>query len=334
MKPFPYTNQMAFWHDLQRLADAENWDLLLSCLREAPPAFTLRGGHNAVFCAFYRAAQVGRLDVLEEMRLRGFTLSEERAAETLKHLAVHHSKIAQPAIGLMTKSWGASPEEALNALAATGDVAGMRRMKEEGLDVLNGQCSFFLAFFSARRDMMEYLYEEGANLYHPSVLQGLYGRKDEPGTEGRALHAALVEKDRARAFSFIESSLSATNQVPDVRKCCAGPWGEQTTLLHLYALAGEFRRVVGFPLQVADLLREDGRGRSVLGILAGRGEALCAFDARLWMNAPQEALALHAALEGIRAVGAVDAKAVLADLTRQRLRSCQNKQRFTLKTGF
>lgn len=308
-------NSMAYWHQLRALARAGGWDQMKETLSDN--AHFGLGFHDTLAAAHYCAAEAGKADILDAMYAQGFTQTLEGAAETLENLAAHAMPRALPAIAYLVNQRYVAPEKMLNALAVRGDVETLKMLDGAGVNIFASSSVFFLAFFSAQAETMEFLFEKGAALYHPTNIKGLYGRKNEPGEEGLAAFRNLVDADQKAAKAALDACNGAPRTLADCRCLCRDEQGRFTTLLHLVARAGAFSRAVALslaedavenpaPLQARDLLKRDVQGQTVLSILAARRELPLVLDAALWQRRPEEAALVADALRDLDAKEALD----------------------------
>lgn len=306
-------NAMAYWYHLRALARAGNWDGMRKALADNA-AFGL-GGHDTLDSAFVFAAREGQVDILDAMYKQGFVQLPEDAEESLETLGRHSMPQAVPAIAYLVNDRHVSPEKMLNALAVKGDAKGLEALEAAGVNIFASSSVFFLAFFCAKGEAMEFLFEKGAALYHPTNIKGLYKRKSEPGEAGLAAFAKLVASDQAAGETALQSLGQQPRTLAECREPCLDERGRKTTVMHLQARAGFFSRTVAMglaedavpspnPLEASDLFKKDAQGQTVLSILAARRELPLVLDPALWRRRQEEAMKV---IDGLRDLDASEA---------------------------
>ncbi|MEZ0226510.1 MAG: hypothetical protein ACAH83_18280 [Alphaproteobacteria bacterium] len=340
-----YDDAWDFIFSLERLSKLKEWDEMRKDLANFKGDIPY---HDFSEKAFHHAAQAGQADILEKMYAKKFRLSPDDAETLIENLASFHLPQAEPAIGFLLEN-GCKGDRAVHGIAGTGTPAMMAILKEKGCDIQMGGDAFPLTLATGNTGMMKYLYEQGADIYTPSVVCGLYGgieafqsrNRDHvvsAAPDARKFHESLCDLDARRWAAFYATAAGNAPSLDDFRGLSDGAADRSMTLLQLAARAGCIESVVEVaaratanPLTAEDVLCKSDSGASVLSILAARGEAHKIFDARLWWRNPEEAKKLHDGLKALGADAAIDPSAFAADLQQCRLKELAKTTRVSLK---
>lgn len=309
------------WHLAQRaeaLAKSAAWDDLRQLLTEN--ADCRLGNSHFMENAFNFAAKAGQSDLVALIVSRGFTVPDHGGAWLLQSLAIY-GQAADPGIKevitFLVREKHADPESAIRALAARSERTEMMEVfRQAGADIQDGASSFFLALYEKRPQMMAYLYDHGADLYHPEVVAAQYGRRNQVRDEALEAYRGLLEKDRMKAAALYAETGPAMD---------SGSFKEPAMLL-LAARAGKFFDVLAAlqeraqPLTAQDIVHGENGAPPVLAVLAARGELEALFDPAHWQGRGDVVRELHAALGGYRAEQAISLDSYAAAAARRQLR--------------
>ncbi len=318
-----------YWFSLKTDARASRWETLRQRLAYEPdhplPA------HPFVTEVFHAAASAGETDIVQTLFERGFSQDPETLAETTKRLVMHHASTAGSIIRLlMAAPQSADPTDAIYAAAAAGRIDALETLADAGADVRAGNGAFFLALYKGHPAAMHYLYEKGADIYHPAMLAAQYGRKGELPAE-KASIALSVYRDLVDINNQPQADLYAAagtaRNVAALREKISDEDGNIYTRLQLAVRAGKWDDVKNAAMQdktatlrASDFLDEDGKGLSAFQLMAARGQLAAVFDASIWYRAPRELLQLDEKLQDFRAAGTVNLAALTAEMQRMELR--------------
>lgn len=318
-----------YWFSLKTDARARSWETLRHRLAYAPdhplPA------HPFVTEVFHAAANAGETDIVQTLFERGFSQDAETLAETAKRLAMYHAATSAGVLRLLLASpQSADPTDAIYAAAAAGRIDALQILSDAGADVRAGNSAFFLALYKGHPAAMHYLYEKGADLYHPASIAAQYGRKHELPAEKSSLalsvYRDLVEIDN-QPQADLYAAAGAPRDVAELREKISAADGKIYTRLQLAARAGKWQDIKNAAaqdkndtLRAQDLLAEDGKGLSALQVMAARGDLTDVFDASIWYRAPREAAQLENSLLDLRAAGTINMSALTAEMQRMELR--------------
>lgn len=329
-------NAFDFWFKLSAAARRDAWDDVREIL-DVNQGFDVLPGHQNIQ-TFYAAANACKLDVLETMFQRKFTFAKDNEDDAQTHLlqriCAKPADESVPVLSFLIARDCIDPTNALYKIASSNDVAAMQNMKAAGCDILTEHGSFFLAFFAGQKDMMHYLYDEGACLYQGSVLQGIYHRQTEVHKGGLEALSELLDKDAEKYEKIYTNNAALIGDLESFRR----PIDGHGTLMHVAAKAGYFCHIAEAALDqkpvnllVDDLLRPDEKGITVLAIMAARSDLKSLFDAKLWQTRPDDLLHLVGSLHAMRAENAVDIPALISDIKALRLRQSAQNGRFRLQ---
>jgi hypothetical protein len=325
-------NAWHYWHGLRAKARLDQWDEVETLLAEN--AGIRLPYQDFVADVFHRAANQGRLTIVQTLFKRGFSLPEEEGAETIKRLAVFFPDKALPVAAFLCAH--ADEKDALYAVAARGNPSTMQAFQKAGCDVLTEGSSFFLAFYAGNADMLRYLGGQGANIYASSVIAGRYGRSGEmdaqKAPEALLAYKWLLEEDLLSYRTYYAYIAPHQPDIAALRGVPPAVAEEGQTLLALAVRGGFMEDILAAAqkkdapaLRAEDFLRQDKKGLCPLAVLAARGELDKVFDVRLWQKSPAEAARLQAALKDFRAEAAVDMAKFNADLRLHHLQSQAKK---------
>jgi hypothetical protein len=340
-----YDDTWDFIFGLERLSRLSEWGAMRSDLANFKGDIPF---HDFSEKAFRRAAEAGQADILEKMYARNFRLSGDDAERLLEDLAGAHLPAADAAIAFLLKN-GCKGDRAVRGVAACGSAETMDALNIKGCDILLGGEAFVLALQSGNTDMMRYLYEQGADIYTPGAVRGLYGGieafqsgnraqvvSDAP--HARKFHEELCNRDAGRWEPIYAAAAGTAPSLDDFRTMPNGVAGKGMTLMLVAAQAGCIESVIEVAahetrnlLTAEDILRKSDSGASVLSVLAARGEAHKIFDARLWWRNPEDAKRLYEGLKALGADAAIDQEAFASDLQRYRLRTLAKQAKPALR---
>lgn len=329
-----YGNTYEFWHDIGRMSRQTDWIGIRRAFQENPACETTP--HMFTDEVFDRAASGGQVDILQEMMKRRYKLYKDedvdRGSELVARLAQYHADTAMPAIAFLVRGGHADPDSALCKIAAVGNVGLMRKMEDAGCNPLNGNSSFFLSFFNGHADMMEYLYDRGANLYHSGIVAGIYKRRGELSDQSLAGYQQVLDKETQKYTALYEKQVLYTDTLEGYRRVAQ----DGQTVMQIAARAGYFSHVVEVAvknpaLTLDDLFAKSPDGTSVMSVLAARQELSLVFDPRLWAKDPSGLQEAFKKLDDIHAGGAFDITPVMSEITRLRLQEQKPRKKFVLK---
>lgn len=330
-----------YWFSLKTDARARSWETLRHRLAYEPdhqlPA------HPFVTEVFHAAANAGVADIVQTLFERGFSQDQESLADTTKRLAMYHAATAGDVVKfLVAPPQSADPTDAIYASAAAGRIDSLQMLADAGVDVRAGFSALFLAFYKGHPAAMHFLYEQGAELYHPSMLAAQYGRHKELPQEKAAIairvYHDLVDIDNQPQADLYAAAGRARN-IADLRENISDQDGKIYTRLQLSIRAGKWDDVKNAAaqdktdtLRAADFLIEDGKGQPALYMLAARGKLQDVFDAAIWYRAPREVDQLKEKLTDIRAPDVLNASALTAAMQRLELQDIvPSPENFRLK---
>lgn len=327
--PKPSDVLWQYWFALKSDARTAKWETLRHRLGQETdhplPA------HPFVTEVFHSAANAGQTDIIETLFDRGFKLDAETLAETVKRLALHYTATAEGVLRVLISGAPAAPaDDAAIAAAAKGRLDALAVLDAAGADVRAGNGGFFVALYSGQPAAMNYLYEKGAELYHPAIIAAQYGRRSELPAEKASIalgvYRELVAQDNETAVTLYKDAGGAPVNTQALREKVADENGYLFTRLQLAVRSGhwgDIRRAAladdTQTLRADDFLTPDGKGLRAFDVLAAQGNMAALFDSALWYRAPQEAVKLHNALDDFRAVASVDFTALIADMHRREL---------------
>jgi hypothetical protein len=340
-----YDDDWDFIFGLERLSKLKEWSEMRSDLanfkRDIPY-------HDFSEKAFRRAAEAGQADILEMMYARNFRLPDDEAERFVTDLAAAYLPAADAAIAFLLKN-GCNGASAVRGVAAWGTPETMDTLKKKGCDVqLEGE-AFPAALETGNTAMLRYLYEQGADIYTPAAVQGLYGGIEAFQSKNsghivnvapvaRKYHESLCDLDAQRWEAFYAASAGSAPSLDDFRAVPDGLADKGMTLMHIAARAGCIESVIetaaretAAALTAEDILRKSDSGASVLSVLAARGEAHKIFDARLWWRNPEDAKKLHDGLKILGAEAAIDLETFAAEMQRHRLKTRAKTAHVSLK---
>jgi len=329
------------WFDIRGAARAKNWDKLQEILdRNADIRLT---SHPFLTEAFHGLANAGRTALIKAMFDRGFKTDDEILADTVNRLARYYHPQSAEVMAYLVAAQGADTADAVYYAASHGKLAVLQTIDAAGGDVRAGNSAFFLALYGGHPAAMHYLYEKGADIYHPNMIAAGYGRHNEiPESQRRIAletYRDLVALDnKAWAQCYIESG-GAAEDMEAFRNVPNALGRTPMNRLQLAVRADRFEDVAAaadkppaFAMRARDLLVEDFKGVSPLMVMAARGKLGDVFDPKIWSGRPEEVAELHEALKKMRAEKTIDLEAFSAEMDRYRLKQVRkNAPRLTLK---
>lgn len=330
-----------YWFDLKAKARTGNWDGVLKQLADTPDVQIT--AHPFVTEVFHTAATQGKTDVIAALFTRGLRLDAETLAETVTRLAKSNPEKTSGVLAHLIRVQHADANDAVCHVASKGRLDAMRVLEGAGANVLAGSSAFFLALYGGHPAMMSYLYEKGANLYHPNMIAAHYGRAGELPESNRRIaqqvHRDLVDMDNESWAECYRESGGKADSMESFRYVPNALGRAPVSRLQLAVRADCFADVAAValaekenPLTAADFLQTDHKGVCPLDILAVRGQLAQVFDVRLWHDRPAEAETLRHALKTYRAEKVIDPHTFSAAVTHFRLRQARPAAgRFTLK---
>lgn len=322
------------WFDLRNAARQKDFDKFSALLdKNADQQLT---SHPFLTECFYALANEGNAALLKTMFDRGYKADPETLAETLKQLAKYHYPKAAEAMAYLVAGQAADTQETVYWAAAHGRLDVLQTIDAAGGDVRAGDSGFFLALYGGHPAVMNYLFEKGADIYHPNMIAACYGRTHEiPETHRKTAlqtYRDLVEMDNATWAECYAEAGGAADTMSAFRLVPNALGRAPMSLLQLAVRADKFADVVAvaeipkaFPLTAQDLLTEDFKGVTPLMIMAARGKLGEVFDPNLWQHRPEEVQVLHDALKKMRAEKTIDLPGFAAEMDRARLRTARQK---------
>lgn len=329
------------WFDIRTAARTKNWDKLHDILdRNADIQLT---SHPFLGEAFQALANANQATLVKAMFERGFKADDETLSDTVNRLARYYHPQAADVMAYLIAEQAADPVDAVYFAASHGKLAVLQTIDAAGGDVRAGNSAFFLALYGGHPAVMHYLYEKGADIYHPNMIAAGYGRNKEiPESQRRIAldtYRDLIELDNITwAECYVEAG-GAAQDMEEFRKVPNALGRAPMNRLQLAVRADRFEDVAAvaatpaaFALRAKDLLIEDFKGVSPLMVMAARGKLGTVFDPKIWSGRPEEVVELHAALKNMRAEKTIDLEAFSAEMDRYRLKQARkNAPRLTLK---
>lgn len=329
------------WFDIRNAARVKNWEKFQNILDQEPDIQLT--AHPFLVESFHALANENQPQLIKAMFDRGFKADPETLSDTLNRLArYYHPKSAEVMTYLIAEQ-GANAEEAVYFAAAHGKLAVLQTVAAAGGDVAAGNSAFFLALYGGHPAVMHYLYEKGADIYHPNMIAAGYGRNHEiPETQRQVAletYRGLIDLDNKTWSACYAETGGAADSMEAFRHVPNALGRAPMNRLQLAVRADKFEDVAAvadkpaaFALRAQDLLQEDFKGVSPLMVMAARGKLAAVFDPKLWAGRPDEVKALHNALKTMRAEKTVDLESFSAEMDRYRLKQAQkNAPRLTLK---
>lgn len=322
-------SQWHYWFSLKTDALAGRWEVLRQRLGQEPE-YQLPA-HPFTNEVFHAAANAGETDIIETLFERGFTKDQETLSETIKRLAIYYADKSADVIRLLLPPLQeGDPTDAIYAASAAGRIDSLKALDAAGADIRAGDSAFFLALYKGHVATMNYLYEKGAGLYHPSMLAAQYGRRGELPAENASITLAvyrdLVDIDN-KPQSDLYAAAGKPRSIDDLREKISDENGLMYTRLQLAIRAGQWEDVRAAALAdkskmlcADDFLAADATGLRAFDMMAARGTLAQVFDAALWYRNPQEAWTLQESLKDFRAADAVNIPALRAEMQRHELR--------------
>jgi hypothetical protein len=336
-------NLWQLWFDIRTAARAQNWEKFQNILdKHADIQMT---AHPFLTESFQALANANQTALVKSMFTRGFKADAETLSDTANRLARYYHPQSADVMAYLIAEQGVDPKEAVYFAASQGKLAVLQTIESAGGDIRAGNSAFFLALYGGHPAVMHYLYEKGADIYHPNMIAAGYGRNAEiPEAQRRIAldtYRELVDLDnQAWAECYAESG-GAAEDIDAFRKVPNALGRAPMSRLQLAVRADKFEDVVAvaaadkaamFPLSAKDLLIEDFKGVSPLMVMAARGKLKDVFDPKLWSGRPEEVQVLHDALKNMRAEKTIDLQAFSAEMDRYRLKQAKKKApRLTLK---
>lgn len=321
-----------FWFTLKAAAERSDWDDMRAQL-QSHQGFEI-GLHPFNTAAFHRAAKAGQTDIVRAFFDRGHTVSDDRGTELVDDVIRYGKGDVAGTIDLLVREKNLDASRAVYSIAARGDIDKMKMLASAGASMfqLSAGSGFVLSLYSGYPEMMTFLYDHGASVYHPPAICALYSRRGEidalpRAADVRRTYAALLERDRLEYDAIYQKCGGAPGSFADfTRKPQAEP---AFSLLHIAARAGRFDDAARLlaaenaAFKVEDLVSrtEDSGVPSVVGILAARGELPRLFAPELWQKNPKDLEKLHESLALYGARGAIDlagAKTAVLNLSLRR----------------
>ncbi len=324
-----------FWFLLKQAAGRREWTKFNQILSDNAEKNLSYQSFTAE--AFHTCCNLGRLDEAKRMLARGFRLPEDEAEKTIDRLVKYYPESGLPAAAHLVANGYAKGYSALYHLAATGKPQVMETLRLGGCDVLAGASNFYLAFEAGNLAMMEYLYKNGANLYHAANI-GLLHKDDKDRTAAKAVFKDLLDIDAQQLQVYYAYVMPGKPSLDELRGIPHGLLEERTSLLALAARVGESGDIIAAALKektnfltAQDLIREDKSGTSPLAILLARGEGQKILDPKLWVNRPHDVEKLGEAFKQLRAGNLVDPATMKASVKQQSLRDKAKTGRWSLQ---
>lgn len=324
-----------FWFLLKQAAGRRDWTKFNQILSDNAEKNLSYQSFTAE--AFHTCCNLGRLDEAKRMLARGFRLPEDEAEKTIDRLVKYYPESGLPAAAHLVANGYAKGYSALYHLAATGKPQVMETLRLGGCDVLAGASNFYLAFEAGNLAMMEYLYKNGANLYHAANI-GLLHKDDKDRTAAKAVFKDLLDIDAQQLQVYYAYVMPGKPSLDELRGIPHGLLEERTSLLALAARVGESGDIIAAALKektnfltAQDLIREDKSGTSPLAILLARGEGQKILDPKLWVNRPHDVEKLGEAFKQLRAGNLVDPATMKASVKQQSLRDKAKTGRWSLQ---
>jgi hypothetical protein len=255
---------------------------------------------------FEYACQKGKIDILRLMYDKSYAVPPEIGLVILHHVTdCVLNRWNKDIVHFLINTAKINPTKCLTSFIAKGSVQRLIKMQESGADILDQGRSFTMAITCNKANVMEYLYDRGADLYKPEVLIALESAHRRYNIQTAAnFYRQLVQQDGA---IFAAESIPAT--------------------LADFARAGQFQAVIDDTLkgrrevlQTKDILAPDDKGVSVLGILTARQELSVLFNAKVWYNRQQEALKVYQHLEDFKALHHFDISHAVTEMQQHALR--------------
>jgi len=328
-------NEWNFWFMLKQAAAQRDWKKFHQTLDDNRKFSLPYQSFTAE--AFHTACNVGELDAVKSMLMRGYRIPADEDPDVLTRLVKYYPEKGLGVAGYLAAHGHANPENALYHIAARGTPEQMEAFRAAGVDILTGGSSFFLAMAENNLPMMEYLYQNDASLYRASVIGLLHRNDGKDRTPAKEKLKQLLEFDSQQMQMYFAYVAPGHPTLDECRKIPHGMIEDRTTLMGLAARTGNFSEVIDAalkadknPLTAADLTREDRSGTSPLAILLARGEAKQLLDPRLWQGRPLEVEKLTDALKALRAENLIDPKSFAANVKQQRLRDQARAGRWSL----
>ena len=329
------------WFDIRGAARAKNWEKLQNILdQNADIQLT---SHIFLNEAFQALANENQPQLVKAMFDRGFKADPETLADTVNRLARYYHPRSAEVMTYLIAVQGTNTQEAVYFAASHGKLAVLKTIDAAGGDVRAGNSAFFLALYGGHPAVMHYLYEKGADIYHPNMIAAGYGRNKEIPEAQRQIaldtYRGLVDLDnKVWAECYIETG-GAADSMEAFRTVPNALGRAPMSRLQLAVRADKFEDVAAvadkpaaFAMRAQDLLQADFKGVSPLMIMAARGKLNDVFDPGLWAGRPEEVKELHAALKTLRAEKTVDLQAFSAEMDRYRLKQARkNAPSLTLK---
>lgn len=329
------------WFDLRNATRQKDFDKFTALLDEnADQQLT---SHPFLTESFHALANDGQAGLVKAMFDRGYKTDSETLADTIKRLAMYHHPKAAEVMQYLVAEQAADTQAAVYWAASHGRLDVLQTIDAAGGDVLAGDSGFFLALYGGHPAVMHYLFEKGADIYHPNMIAACYGRTHEiPETHRQTAlqtYRDLVDMDNAPwAECYAESGVAAESM--EAFRLVPNAMGRTPmNRLQLAVRAGKFADVVSvaeipkaFALCAKDFLTEDYKGVTPLMVMAARGKLSEVFNPEVWQHRPEEVQILHDALKKMRAEKTIDLPGFAAEMDRARLRAARkNAARLQLK---
>lgn len=329
------------WFDIRAAARAKDWGKMQDIFaRNADIQLT---SHPFLTEAFHGLANENQAALVKTMFDRGFKADDETLSETVSRLARYYHPQAAEVMSYLIREQSADTAAAVGYAAAHGHLDVLKTIDAAGGDVRAGNGGFFLALYGGHPDVMRYLYEKGADLYHPNMIAAGYGRNHEIPDDRRhaalETYRALVARDNEVWAACYAECGGAAKSMDEFRHVPNAMGRTPMNRLQLAVRADRFADVAAvantppvFALRAKDLLAEDYKGVSPLMVMAARGQLAAVFDPKIWVGRPGEVAVLRDALKKMRAEKTIDLDAFAAEMDRYRLNQARkNAPRLTLK---
>lgn len=294
-------------------ARADRWGEVEEILSEYPSLPAAGTAHFLVdvFCC---AAQRGKIDLLGRIINKGYLPDKDTRESLILNLTCHSTETNRAVLLLLLQDKTLDVEAPFFWALLKAKPAVIDLFRESGRDILSekmdsaeGRTSLsWVLSYSENPETVSYLLKQGADIYHPRLLKHLCDDWDYE--EMRLAYHAEILKDREKHLLPYIAHCSENMTVADFRR------GTETgeTLLYLAVRAGRFDDVIvavqkeeSF-LTAEDLLQQNPKGHTPLGMMLAAGEEKKLFDPVLWRDHFSEARKLHTALAEYRALHKID----------------------------
>jgi hypothetical protein len=263
---------------------------------------------------FEYACHKGKIDILQLMYDKNYAVPPEIGLIILREVTdCVLNRWNKDIVHFLINTAKINPTKCLTYFIAKGSVQRLVKMQGAGADILDQGRSFTMAITCNKANVMEYLYDMGADLYKPEVLIAL--------ESSHRRYNILTAVNFYRQLVQQDGEIFAAENTP-------------ATLANL-ARAGKFQTVIDDilkgrreTLQTNDILAPDDKDTSVLSILAARQELSVLFNAKVWYNRQQDALQIYRSLEDFKALQHFDISHAVSEMQQHALRQ---KPRHTVR---